>query len=109
MVDAAYWMKGCGSHGRLRFAVLIELDGKRRKRGYALVDLKEGLQPAAPMTMDRLSGRRPGAGSRRAAAWREPRDDRLAAVVDPRWPQRVTEMMVRGPWGAVSMGADLAR
>ena len=49
MVDAAYWMKGCSSLGKLRFAALVEMggDGKTRDR-VALVDLKEGVDAAAP-------------------------------------------------------------
>jgi len=31
MMDAAYWVKGCSSLGRLRFAVLLGLDARTRK------------------------------------------------------------------------------
>ncbi len=48
LVDAAYWMKGCSSLGKLRFAALVELDGGERKRDYAMIDLKEGVEAAAP-------------------------------------------------------------
>ncbi len=48
VVDAAYWMKGCSSLGKLRFAALVELKGGGRKTGYAMVDLKEGAEAAAP-------------------------------------------------------------
>ena len=45
--DAAYWMKGCSSLGRLRFAILIEVrDDTGRRLG--LVDIKEAVQAAAP-------------------------------------------------------------
>jgi uncharacterized protein (DUF2252 family) len=27
LVDAAHWMKGCSSHGRLRYAALLEISG----------------------------------------------------------------------------------
>lgn len=47
VVDAAYWMKGCSSLGRLRYAVLLELR-KKRDRDYCLIDLKEAAAPAAP-------------------------------------------------------------
>ena len=49
VVDAAYWMKGCSSLGKLRFAVLVELKGGGRKTGYAMVDLKEAVEAAAPV------------------------------------------------------------
>ena len=47
VVDAAYWMKGCSSLGKLRMAVLISV-GKRSDRTYCLVDIKEAVKPAAP-------------------------------------------------------------
>lgn len=47
VVDAAYWMKGCSSLGKLRFAVLLGV-GKRAEREYRLVDIKEGVAAAAP-------------------------------------------------------------
>jgi uncharacterized protein (DUF2252 family) len=47
VVDAAYWMKGCSSLGRLRYAVLLSI-GKKGQRSYCLVDLKEATSPAAP-------------------------------------------------------------
>jgi uncharacterized protein (DUF2252 family) len=49
LVDAAYWMKGCSSLGRLRYAALLEVGGKKGKRpDYCLMDLKEAAQTAAP-------------------------------------------------------------
>jgi uncharacterized protein (DUF2252 family) len=49
LVDAAYWMKGCSSLGRLRYAALLEVGGKKGKRpDYCLMDLKEAAQAAAP-------------------------------------------------------------
>jgi len=49
VVDAAYWMKGCSSLGRLRFAVLLGI-GKKKKNseGFCLVDIKEAVPAAAP-------------------------------------------------------------
>jgi uncharacterized protein (DUF2252 family) len=47
VVDAAYWMKGCSSLGRLRYAVLLGI-GKKRDRSYCLIDLKEAAAAAAP-------------------------------------------------------------
>jgi uncharacterized protein (DUF2252 family) len=47
--DAAYWVKGCSSLGRLRYAALLEVAGKKEKRpGYCLMDLKEAVPAAAP-------------------------------------------------------------
>jgi uncharacterized protein (DUF2252 family) len=47
VVDAAYWMKGCSSLGRLRYAVLLGI-GKKSDRSYCLIDLKEATTAAAP-------------------------------------------------------------
>jgi uncharacterized protein (DUF2252 family) len=47
VVDAAYWMKGCSSLGRLRYAVLVGI-GKKSDRSYCLIDLKEATTAAAP-------------------------------------------------------------
>lgn len=47
VVDAAYWMKGCSSLGRLRYAVLIGI-GKKSERTFCLIDLKEATSAAAP-------------------------------------------------------------
>jgi uncharacterized protein (DUF2252 family) len=50
VLDAAYWMKGCSSLGRLRYAVLLQV-GKADSAGlatYALVDIKEAAKAAAP-------------------------------------------------------------
>jgi uncharacterized protein (DUF2252 family) len=43
VLDAAYWMKGCSSLGRLRYAVLLGI-GKR----FCLIDIKEAVAAAAP-------------------------------------------------------------
>ena len=49
VLDAAYWMKGCSSLGRLRFAVLLRVGKNHRKKGgLCLIDIKEATQPAAP-------------------------------------------------------------
>jgi uncharacterized protein (DUF2252 family) len=32
LVDAAYWMKGCSSLGRGRYAVLLNVDSKKSAR-----------------------------------------------------------------------------
>jgi uncharacterized protein (DUF2252 family) len=43
VLDAAYWMKGCSSLGRLRYAVLLKIG-----RDYCLIDIKEATRAAAP-------------------------------------------------------------
>lgn len=48
LIDAAYWMKGCSSLGFLRYATLMRITEPDGKRGFALVDLKEAVEPAAP-------------------------------------------------------------
>jgi uncharacterized protein (DUF2252 family) len=51
LLDAAYWMKGCSSLGRLRYAVLLGLGKKPKKHDdYCLIDIKEAIAAAAPHT-----------------------------------------------------------
>jgi uncharacterized protein (DUF2252 family) len=47
MLDAAYWVKGCSSLGRLRYAVLLGV-GKRKDHEFCLIDIKEAAPAAAP-------------------------------------------------------------
>jgi uncharacterized protein (DUF2252 family) len=47
VLDAAYWMKGCSSLGRLRYAVLLGV-GPKKDHEYCLVDIKEAVRAAAP-------------------------------------------------------------
>jgi uncharacterized protein (DUF2252 family) len=49
VLDSAYWMKGCSSLGKLRFAVLLGVGKSRTKEGgLCLVDIKEAVPAAAP-------------------------------------------------------------
>jgi uncharacterized protein (DUF2252 family) len=49
VLDAAYWMKGCSSLGRLRFAVLLRVGtGRKRDDEFCLIDIKEATPAAAP-------------------------------------------------------------
>lgn len=49
VLDAAYWMKGCSSLGRLRLAVLLGVtNGKRKDADFCLLDIKEASPAAAP-------------------------------------------------------------
>lgn len=43
LLDAAYWLKGCSSLGRLRYAVIARIGGRP-----ALLDIKEATRAAAP-------------------------------------------------------------
>jgi uncharacterized protein (DUF2252 family) len=47
LLDAAYWLKGCSSLGRLRYAALVRI-GKGRTASEAVVDIKEAVEAAAP-------------------------------------------------------------
>lgn len=72
VLDAAYWMKGCSSLGRLRFAVLLGVGKHHRKKGgLCLIDIKEAIQPAAPRPssapMPRDNGMRVVEGARQLA------------------------------------------
>ena len=46
VLDAAYWMKGCSSLGRLRYAVLLGIGGKDGE--LCLMDVKEAAATVAP-------------------------------------------------------------
>lgn len=50
MLDAAYWVKGCSSLGRSRYAVLLGVGKKRDpdKGGICLLDIKEATTAVAP-------------------------------------------------------------
>jgi uncharacterized protein (DUF2252 family) len=66
-VDAAFWVKGCSSLGRLRYAVLVAI-GEGAHRQHALIDVKEAIKAAAPRApeakMPRDNARRVVAGAR---------------------------------------------
>ena len=47
LVDAAYWMKGCSSLGRLRYAAMLRI-GQGSRSSLCLVDIKEATAAAAP-------------------------------------------------------------
>jgi uncharacterized protein (DUF2252 family) len=68
VLDAAYWVKGCSSLGRLRVAVLLDV-GRDASSGndLCLMDIKEAVQAAAPrypaVKMPRDNGERVVAGA----------------------------------------------
>jgi uncharacterized protein (DUF2252 family) len=69
VLDAAYWVKGCSSLGRLRYAVLLDVDGGAVEGDdLCLIDIKEGLKAAAPrypgQDMPRDNGERIVEGAR---------------------------------------------
>jgi len=47
LLDAAYWVKGCSSLGRLRFAAVLSV-GKNSKSNLCLMDVKEAVAAGAP-------------------------------------------------------------
>lgn len=47
LIDVAYWIKGCSSLGRLRYAALLWI-GKGKTSTLCLADIKEGTRAAAP-------------------------------------------------------------
>jgi uncharacterized protein (DUF2252 family) len=51
VLDAAYWMKGCSSLGRLRFAVLVGIGKANKNDDFCLFDIKEAVPPAAPASV----------------------------------------------------------
>jgi uncharacterized protein (DUF2252 family) len=53
MVDAAYWLKGCSSLGRLRFAAMLRI-GEDDDEDFCLVDIKEATPAAAPRSPSRM-------------------------------------------------------
>ncbi len=48
ILDAAYWVKGCSSLGRLRYAVLLRVKDQGDGPGMCLIDIKEATSAAAP-------------------------------------------------------------
>jgi uncharacterized protein (DUF2252 family) len=55
--DAAYWVKGCSSLGRARYAVLLRIRNPRkgkedRHEEFCLIDIKEAVHAAAPRVVD---------------------------------------------------------
>jgi uncharacterized protein (DUF2252 family) len=51
LADAAYWMKGCSSLGRLRYAAILRI-GEGDGASFCLVDVKEAVVAAAPRSAE---------------------------------------------------------
>ncbi|MFJ1253174.1 DUF2252 family protein [Cupriavidus sp. CuC1] len=69
VMDAAYWVKGCSSLGRLRFAALLSVGSNDSPNSeICLIDIKEAVQAAAPgypkANMPRGNGERVVEGAR---------------------------------------------
>jgi uncharacterized protein (DUF2252 family) len=69
LVDAAFWVKGCSSLGKLRYAAILRVgDEAANKRRYCIIDFKEADSTAAPAapgaTMPRDAAERVVAGAR---------------------------------------------
>lgn len=69
VMDAAYWVKGCSSLGRLRFAVLLSVGSNDSPNPeICLIDIKEAVNAAAPgypkVNMPRGNGERVVEGAR---------------------------------------------
>jgi uncharacterized protein (DUF2252 family) len=74
LLDAAYWMKGCSSLGRLRFAILLGIEDKPGKTtDYCLMDVKEAVKATAPCgrnaRMPRDNGQRVIEGARQLSPY----------------------------------------
>jgi uncharacterized protein (DUF2252 family) len=72
VLDAAYWIKGCSSLGRLRYAILLGLGREHGKHDdYCLIDIKEAIPAAAPYSksakMPKDNGKRVVEGARQLA------------------------------------------
>ncbi len=48
VLDAAWWLKGCSSLGRMRYAVLVGVGEDHSEGGLCLLDIKEAVKAAAP-------------------------------------------------------------
>jgi uncharacterized protein (DUF2252 family) len=61
MLDAAFWVKGCSSLGRLRYAVVAGVgDPPYKNKSLCLLDIKEAVAAAAPHDSDALMPRKNG-------------------------------------------------
>ena len=53
VIDSAYWKRGCGSLGRLRYAVLVGVtDSQSGDTDLCLMDIRGAVDPAAPAHVD---------------------------------------------------------
>ncbi len=52
LIDAAYWIKGCSSLGKMRLAGLVRIAGAKDRAKVALIDVKEAVPYLAPPAPD---------------------------------------------------------
>ncbi|THD57240.1 DUF2252 family protein [Phenylobacterium sp.] len=64
-LDGAYWMKGCSSLGRLRYAMLVGVEAEDGRQETVLIDIKEATAAAAPSAP---SAKMPADNARRVVA-----------------------------------------
>ncbi len=68
LLDAAFWVKGCSSLGRIRYALLLKVNGRSEKRELCLIDVKEAVSSLPPRaseaSMPRSNGDRVVEGAR---------------------------------------------
>jgi uncharacterized protein (DUF2252 family) len=71
LLDAAYWVKGCSSLGKLREAAIVQTRGEKSGRRFGLIDVKQAVPSVAPAApgarMPRDPARRVVAGARAIA------------------------------------------
>jgi uncharacterized protein (DUF2252 family) len=81
ILDAAYWVKGCSSLGKLRYAVLLNAETVGGKTTRGLIDIKEAVKAAAPRRpgarMPQINGERVVEGARHLSPYL---GDRMAAA-----------------------------
>jgi uncharacterized protein (DUF2252 family) len=82
IVDAAYWIKGCSSLGRLRYAVMLRV-GHGKGAALCMVDINEGVKATAPSAADMMM----------------PRNSAIPVVTMPRR-SRQTLVVARSPRGS---------
>jgi uncharacterized protein (DUF2252 family) len=65
VLDGAYWMKGCSSLGRLRYALLVGVEDEAGGQETLLIDIKEAVPAAAPSAS---GAKMPGDNAKRVVA-----------------------------------------
>ena len=53
LLDACYWVKGCSSLGRLRFAAIVWVGGEA-DGGLCFIDIKEAVLTSAPHAVGQM-------------------------------------------------------
>ena len=95
LVDAAYWMKGCSSLGKIRYAALIGV-GKRDHRQHCLIDIKEAVSAAAPAAAATKSAKSAPAHARATSLSGPLSSSVRRRIVPPTQPENYAERVVSG-------------